>query len=165
MEKVQDLVATPADFDDDPRSGARSTHRRRRTRVPVAQAYVPSGRFISTAPEFFGQLGRAGLPDAMRSPIGGALTVLLEEDDEDKELAPPNLASFSGLLSFLVQHPDLSVPSIGVNPAGLFVSTWQDRAFRFSLEFPPSAGAVWWAHIEKRPEKTIVEDGWPAPNN
>ena len=98
----------------------------------MAQAYVPSGRNISGASEFFDRLAQADLPVPMRTLIRESLTVLLEDDGETTK---PDTASFVALLRFLRQHPDLPPPSIGVTSAGYFLAGWQDATLRFTLEF------------------------------
>jgi hypothetical protein len=121
----------------------------------VAQAYVPSGRYIGEAGEFFSRLDEARLPEALRSPIRGSLTVLLEDDGET---AAPDMASFDAFLSFFRQHQDLPGPSIGVNPSGKFVAAWQDPKLRFTLEFL-AAGYVRWVRVEDVGGKKHVGGG------
>jgi hypothetical protein len=121
----------------------------------VAQPYVPSGRYIATAPEFFDRLDDAKLPETLRSPIHSSLTVLLEDDEET---VTPDTASFTTLLRFLAQHRDLPAPAIGVNPTGKFVAGWQDRALRFTLEFL-SADYVRWVRVEDVAGKKRVDGG------
>jgi len=121
----------------------------------VAQAHVPSGHVIPGAAEFFSRLDDAKLPDALRSPIRGSLTVLLEEDGET---VAPDMASFDEFLRFLRDHRDLSGPSVAVNPSGKFVAAWQDPQLRFTLEFL-SAGYVRWVRVEDRAGKKHVDGG------
>ncbi len=119
-------------------------------------AYVPSGRYIRTAPEFFERLDDAKLPEALRSSIHGSLTVLLEDDGEIA--TRPDTASFTTLLRFFSQHRDIPAPAIGVNPTGKFVAAWQDRALRFTLEFL-SADYVRWVRVEGVAGKKNVDSG------
>jgi hypothetical protein len=106
----------------------------------MAQAYAAAPRYIGSAREIFDQLARANLPVPLREPVHGALTVLLEDDDET---VAPNLASFSAFISFFDRNREIAAPSIGVNRAGLFVAVWQDPTFRLSLEFQPSGNVLW----------------------
>jgi hypothetical protein len=122
----------------------------------MAQGYATADRrYIGAAPTFFERLGRAELPDAVRTPIAGVLDFFLEDDDETVE---PSRDSFDGLLNFLQRYRELPLPSIGVNRDGRFVAVWQNQAFRLSYEFLPT-GRVFWASTERQPGRILVRDG------
>jgi hypothetical protein len=142
----------------DPMRLARPADKMRR--AFVAQIFAYASRSIDTAVEFFDRLNRAGLPEPMRAPIQGALTVLLQDDDETMI---PSTASFEAFLSFLVQHRDLPAPSIGVNPAGLFVAGWEDPTFRLSLEFLPDGKVLWISTDKQGARAPCVRDGSGNP--
>lgn len=111
----------------------------------MAQAYRTATGYIPSAGSFFERLIGAELPAAVRDPLHGTLTVLLEDDDD---VVTPDMASFMAFISYLDQHRDVSAPSVGVNRSGLFVAVWQDRDYRLSLEFQ-TAGNVSWAYTDK----------------
>ena len=111
----------------------------------MTQVHV-AGRLVPGAAEFFDRLEHSSLPLAVREPIKGGLSILLE-DDGDKSLVP-ELDSFDAFLRFLVEHRDLPVPAIAVSPSRKIVAGWQDAALRFTLEFL-SAGYVRWLRVER----------------
>lgn len=121
----------------------------------MAHAYVPSGDMIRGSAEFFSRLVDAKLPETLRSPVYGSLTVLLENDGET---VTPDLASFDAFLRFLRAHQDLPGPAVGVNANGKFVAAWQDQTLRYTLEFL-SAGYVRWVRVEGRGSRKQVDGG------
>jgi hypothetical protein len=123
--------------------------------LEVAQPYALSGQLIREAPEFFGRLNQADLPELLRRQIGDTLAILLEDDGET---VAPNIESFSALLRYLAQHREVAAPAIGVNHDRLFIAVWQEPGFRLSYEFEP-AGHIHWLLTEN----SSVQDGRDNP--
>ncbi len=122
-------------------------------------AYVQDapGAHMTIRRKLIDKLERSKVPDDTRASFKTMVVALVKAREGDDELAEPNPKSFKLLLEFF-SHPTRRMwvlPSIAINPEGIFIAAWGVPGDDWLVTFNPS-GEIRWKYLKRKENGEVV---------
>ena len=123
----------------------------------AAYAQVAPGAYMTVRRKLLDKLDHSGVPEETKGSFRTIVAALLSAREGDEDLAAPATKSFKLLLDFFT-HPhrrEWVLPSIAINPEGIFTAAWGSPGDEWLVSFAPS-GDVTWKYLKRQEDGIVV---------
>jgi len=123
----------------------------------AAHAQVAPSAQMTIRRKLIDKLERSEVPNDTKASFKTMVVTLLKAREGDEELAEPNTKSFKLLLEFYSQPTRRMwmLPSMAINPEGIFIAAWGIPGDDWLVTFDPSGG-VTWKYLKRKENGEVV---------